>query len=159
MQFISTMKQQSYTFQPARKEVIKTNVGNVVQAFLSKRIQFEPLALPFHTPTLSAKNGMAWGVLDSKHAAKKARISEKDLIEFLMAHPHYGIRMVGIGHDGSEVLSDETHIVREGEKGFYCEICEKHLQNMQGMKNHVKSAAHKELFEAARLEVMEGITS
>ena len=157
MQFISTMKQQSYTFDLARSEVKETSVGNVVVNHRGKRIQFEPLMEPFETPTLVGKRKKAWGILDTEKASRDTGIDEKDIIEFLMAHKAYGIKHVGIGHDGGEVISEEAYVVPEGETGYFCKLCDKHIKNVQGMKNHVKSNTHVEAVEVAKVEALANV--
>jgi len=74
-----------------------------------------------------------------------------------MGHKGYGTKWVGIGVDGQEVVSDELHVVPEGERGFYCGLCEKHLQNVQAMKNHVKSGEHVERKKTAEVEALANI--
>ena len=154
MQFISTMKRQSYTISPARQEVVDTPAGKIVVPHKSQRVRFTPLNAPFFTPLLAAKEGLAYGGLDTEAEAKKLGISESSVISFLKAHPDYGVRMVGIGFDGQEVIAEEAFIKPEGEGGFYCEKCEKHIKNIQGMKNHVKSNSHIEQIALAKAEMM-----
>jgi hypothetical protein len=148
------MRQQSYTISPARVEVVDTPTGKIPIPHKSVRVKFKPMPQPFHTPLLAAKNGYAWGTLDTETAAAALGVEEKVITEFLMAHPDYGVRMVGIGVDGQEVISEEAYIVNEGEKGFYCKLCERHLSNIQGMRNHTLSNVHKEKMEIAKYEAI-----
>ena len=80
MQFISTMKQQSYTLQLANTEVVKTNVGNIVIPNKGKRIVFSKLVESFHTPHLTANGGQAWGILDTEKSARDTGLLEADII-------------------------------------------------------------------------------
>lgn len=154
MIFLSTMKEQSYTISPARYEKVSTPSGDIVIPHKSQRVRFSPLGAPMYTPLLVAKGGKAWGRLDSATQAEKLGVPESVVIDFLMSHPDYGVRIIGIGVDGQEVISEEAYVVNEGEKGYYCKLCEKHLDNVQGMKNHVKSQAHLENFAIAKNEAM-----
>jgi len=148
MQFISTMKQQSYTMEIARSEVIKTNVGNVVENYRSRRVVFEPLVEPLFTPNLP--KGEAWGVLDTEKTARDIGVDEEAIINFLYKHKDYGIRMIGLGVNGAEIVNDEEFFQPEGQGGFYCSVCKKHIQNIQGKSNHMKSGGHLEQVEFAK---------
>lgn len=157
MQFISTKKQQSFTLEPKRKELRETNAGPFVVENPGKRVRFSPLTIPFKTALLVGNGGEAWGMLDSKIAADDAGIEEKELIDYLIGHSLHGVTFVGIGFDGKEVSSDEDHVQRSGERGYFCDVCETHIKNSQGMANHVKSEAHIEGVRALNVESLASV--
>jgi len=157
MQFISTMKQQSYTLELANTEVKQTNVGNVVVPHMGRRVVFSPLMEAFKSPHLTANGGEAWGILDTEHQSKDTGIPEDDIIKYLMKHKDYGVRIVGIGHDGSEIIGEDQYIELEGQGGYYCSLCKKHLQNVQGKSNHIKSGGHLEQVEFANAAALANV--
>jgi len=138
-------------------EVVDTPAGKVVIPHKSVRVEFSPIGAPFHTPLLAARDGLAYGGLDTESESRRLGVPEKVIIEFLMAHKDYGVRMVGIGVDGQEVISEEAYVVNEGEKGYYCTLCARHLENIQGMKNHIKSNMHVEKLAIAKQEAMQSV--
>lgn len=157
MDFISTMRRQKYTLRPAGRKVHETSGGSVVTFQRSKRVEFTPMNAPMFTPLLAAKDGKAWGSLDTATEAKRLGIEEETLNEFLMQHPDYGVRMVAVGNDGQEVVSDDVYVLPEGEKGFYCKLCQKHLKTLQAKQSHVKSLAHEDALAIAKEEYLSQI--
>lgn len=167
MRFISREKSPGFIMKHAAREIVETNMGNILTNRPPAHLKFEPLSVPFRTSALPIKSykDYASGTLNTKSAADKLRraghkwteksetgeevdVTEKVVIDFLFSHPNYGKDFVGIGDNGVEIL--DTVIIPEGDGGWYCRLCEKHFENAQGKEGHIAgSKEHKQNVEGA----------
>lgn len=158
MDFYSAKARQRYTISPAGVKIVTDAHGrDIAITKKSKRIEFEPVGSPFYTTLLASKDGMAHGYLNTAYAASQTGLDETFLINWLIEHRDHGTKFVGVGVDGKELVSEEAYIKPEGERGYFCILCSKHLQNVQGMKNHVKSSSHTDAVELKKLEALEAL--
>ena len=142
MDFISKDGGLKLTLRQKSTQVI-THPGGLreVKADQGLHVKFRPLAETIVTRAFPANDGMANGVLNSKSAARKARIDEDELISVLLTHPMRGTLFDAVGVDGQQITPERLHIIPSEGGGYYCMLCKKSLDS-RGMHNHPKSKEH-----------------
>lgn len=156
MDFLSGAGQLKIVLRPASTSFEKTPDGKKVPVVdFGQRVQFRALAEPIPTDAFFSKDGLARGVLSSKHAARKARMEEDDLIQALLNHPQHGKRFGRVGGHNEAILPEMLHVVPSGD-GYYCQLCKKSLHKL-GVHNHPKSKEHQKHLAAIEEEKREAI--
>jgi len=142
MDFISKDGGLKLTLRQKSTQVI-THPGGLqsVKADPGLHIRFSPLSETVITDSFPANEGAARGVLNSKSAARRARMDEDDLIAALLNHPMRGTLFDAVGEGGRQITPERLHIIPSDEGGYYCMLCKKSLDS-RGMHNHPKSKEH-----------------
>lgn len=162
MLFLSRGKSPTVLMVPGFEEIVQTTHGNIPRVKKPVWLKFTPASVPFEAPGLPAKwkTGKAFGYLDSQHVARQAGVTEEQVIDFLTSHPDHGVEFIGVMQDGEELKSGEDAVfVPEGEKGFFCKVCEKHLASVQGVTGHKMSAEHQTKMEERSRQLRETMNS
>ena len=151
MIFLSRGKSPALLMVPGYEEIVQTTHGNIPQIKKPVWLRFQPANTPFEAPGLPTQwnSGKAHGWLDSEHAARQAGVEAAEVEDFLRSHPSHGVEFVGISEGGDEITDEERFFVPEGEGGYFCKLCEQHLQNGQAKAGHTGSKAHQEKVELA----------
>lgn len=151
MIFLSRGKSPKLLMVPGYEEIVQTLHGNIPQVKKPVWVAFQPASTPFEAPGLPTQwgSGKAYGFLDTEQAARQAGMPEEEVRDFLLSHPSHGVEFIGISNDGDEITDEERFFVPEGEGGFYCKLCDKHLQSSQAKAGHTGSKEHKEKVELA----------
>lgn len=135
------------------KTVIQTNAGNEVIVNKPVTLRFEKSPAPLHSAKLpgSKYQKFAQGQLDTHREAERWKrmsagvvdadgedITEKTIIDWLFKNPSYGIDFIAMSDDGREI--SDTMMIPEGDGGFFCRACEKHLANAQAKEGHIATS-------------------
>lgn len=148
MYFIARDGGQRLVYKPTRNETVLDTSGRaVLQKIRGQRVQFTKLNAPMITTALPTKGGRneVWGILMSEDAARQSRLSESEVITWLLNHPLYGVEIVGMNEDGRPIDLDsdpnERFVVPSGEDGWFCHLCDKQGK-MLGKHFHLKGKTH-----------------
>ena len=139
----------------ARVKIHETVTGTYRETQAPAIIAFEKIRGDFRSMLLPTEDGYAKGHLDTERVASQFRhdghtftkdgedVTEREITDYLLKHPSYGLEFVAVGDDNHEIGSDRTDVVKEGER-WWCLVCEKYLDG-RGMNAHVeKSKEHLE---------------
>ena len=151
MIFLSRGKSPSLLMVPGYEEIVQTIHGNIPQVKKPLWLRFNASTRPFEAPGLPTQghSKKAWGYLKTDEAARKLGVDEQEVIDFLLNHPSHGVEFVGVSEDGDEITDEERFFIPEGEGGYFCKLCEQHLQNGQAKAGHTGSKAHQEKVDLA----------
>ena len=149
MIFLSRDKGLRMVINPVHKFVHRTSSGNVSEVVPGKRIQFQKLAAPMPCSAFPPDKGnpLRWGaegVLDSKLAAKQAKMKEDDIINWLLHNEDYGVKFIAVDEEGGTPLVPEEVVLEVAGDGWHCTVCDQYIQDDRGKKPHLESKKHKE---------------
>ena len=149
MIFLSRDKGLRMIISPVQKFIHRTNSGNVSEIIPGKRIQFQKLAAPMPCSIFPKNEGdpLRWGaegVLDSKLAAKQAKMKEDDVINWLLHNENYGSMFVAVDDDTGVPLVPEEVVLEVAGDGWHCSVCDQYIQDDRGKKPHLESKKHKD---------------
>lgn len=161
MIFLSRGKSPSLLISPGFEEIIKTTSGNVSQVTKPKWIKFIQFAsgANIHAPGLPVRMdgdtpGKAKGYFDSEYGARDIGMPEQEIIDFLTTHPSYGTEFIAAKEKETDTGLSVEIFEPEGEKGFYCKLCDQSLATAQAVNGHKTSKKHQiqeeEFYEAFR---------
>ena len=131
--------------QPVQKFIHRTSHGLIPEITSAQRVTFQKLAEPLYTE--SFPNNEAHGFLDSKTAAEQTGLEEKEITEWMLRHKNHGVSFVAVDQTGQLVVPKEKseYLVRSGDKGWYCTLCEKHFESAKGQQAHLNGKKHQSL--------------
>ena len=157
MDFLSGAGQLKLVIRPASTSFDKTPDGRKVPVVdMGLRVKFRALAEPIPTDAFTAKDGLARGVLNTKHAVRHLNgMDEDELINTLLNHPKHGLLFGRVGGHNESITPDMLHIVPMSD-GHYCTLCKKSLAK-QGVHNHPKSKEHQKHLAAIEQDAREAI--
>lgn len=161
MIFLSRGKSPTLLIAPGYEEFIKTTQGTVPRVNKPKWIKFLQFApgASIHAPGLPVVKGgdsagRAQGFYDTEAGALDIGMPEQEIVDFLTTHPKYGVEFIAAKEKETETGLSVEIFEPEGEKGFYCKLCDQSLQTAQAVNGHKTSKKHQiqeeEFYEAFR---------
>lgn len=153
MIFLSRDRSPMYVITPSMHTIIETLAGKMPSIQKGISVKFQSLDVGIPTTLLPTKMGeqVARGMLDTTAEAKRQKVDEAILNEFLLDHELHGIEFVGVDSDGEEDDQQaEAAIVTMGD-GFFCSLCDKTLKNKSAIHGHMKSAVHQDNLNKQRM--------
>ena len=163
----NSWRKPNLTFRPGRTSVVATASGNVSQSTKTIFMEFTPVYPGYLTtaiPTRFGCDGRLPCHLDTEQEAVRISrllvakgldpVTNDDLVEWIRAHPQFGVSMIFVDESNTEVVGDEGYgdgITAVGDGSYQCVSCDNRVfPSKQGLHLHVKSAAHVANLAAAR---------
>jgi len=159
MIFLSRGKSPSLLIVPGYEEIVQTLHGKLPVVHKPKWLKFTEFGLGANIhapglPTFDGQDNKAGGYLDTEQVAKQEDIPEQEVIDFLQTHPKLGVEFVQTQEKEADTGLSVEIFEPEGEKGFYCKLCDQSLQTAQAVNGHKTSKKHQlqeeEFYEAFR---------
>ena len=161
MIFLSRGKSPSLLIVPGYEEIVETTSGKVSRVNKPKWVKFIQFApgANIHAPGLPVRMdgenaGKAQGFVDTEYVAKDINMPEQEVIDFLTGHEKYGVEFIAAKEKETETGLSVEIFEPDGEKGFYCKLCDQHLATAQAVNGHKTSKKHQiqeeEFYEAFR---------
>ena len=153
MLFLSRDKSPSFLIIPGFEEIISTTHGNIPKVHKPVWLRFRPFGEGsggMECPDLPNRRGenKALGSLSTESEAKRTKLDEQEIIEFLEGHIANGVEYVGVVERTEEDIVDDAFITPKG-VGYYCQLCDADLKSTQAIAGHKTSNKHKAAFAAA----------
>lgn len=161
MIFLSRGKSPSLLIVPGFEEFVKTTQGTIPRVNKPKWIKFVQFApgANIHAPGLPVTTdgpeaGKALGFYDTEYGANDIDMPEEEIVDFIKTHPSYGVEFIAAKEKETETGLSIEIFEPEGEKGFYCKLCDQSLATAQAVNGHKTSKKHQiqeeEFYEAFR---------
>jgi hypothetical protein len=159
MIFLSRGKSPSLLIVPGFEEIVQTTRGKIPVVNKPKWLKFTEFGAGANIhapglPTRADEDNLAGGYLDTEQVAKDIDHPEQEIIDFLQTHPKLGVEFVQTKEKEAETGLSIEIFEPEGDKGFYCKLCDQSLATAQAVNGHKGSKKHKiqeeEFYEAFR---------